>query len=219
MSDDASSVSRSDTDKKSEMAVKPEKKGKRAFLVFFACVVMAGLWYVWRLVQAPAMGTITKGEVKYDLADPDLPPAIRTVSGEYFSVTIPETYREKRHEKPKSENTNVFERVFFTEENIDSRKLAVVIENRPSNGVRELSSFAFRELKPEVYERSSYEWNGRRIPTFTKSSVVYEITGYVEGDSVVASISVSSAIDTPEKLIGDFSHIVQSFQWTRNESQ
>lgn len=198
------------------------KRGKKwkwlAFLL--SCgIFLAGLCYVWRLMQSPAPGTITQGEVKYDLANPDLPPEIRRVEGKHFSVAIPDTYLEKRHEAPDGVETNVLEQVFLTEESLDSRKLAIVVEKRPPNGIHELSSFALRRLDPKTYEQKSHDLDRKTITIFIKDSVVYEITGYIEKENIVASISLSSAIRTPERLIGDFSDIVGSFRWGEERSQ
>lgn len=201
---------------------KPESKRrwtKRVFLLAFFSGISIAIWYLALLLNGPSFGMVAEKEVEHPLDAKNAPPSIREWNGEYFSISLRESYLEKRHENFPDSKTNVLESAFFAEEALSSRKLAVTIEKAPGNGVEELSSYAFRALHPKEYVRETYEWDGKSIMIFRKESQVYEITGYLEGDGIFASISVNSAVDIPEKLIADFSDIIKSFRWASNVSQ
>ncbi len=201
---------------------KPESKRrwvKRIFLLALFSGISIAIWYLVLFLNGPSVGTVAEKEAERLLDTKNIPPAIREWNGKYFSISLKGSYLEKRHESLGDSKTNILESAFFAEETLSSRKLAVTIEKAPGNGVEELSSYAFRMLHPKEYVRETYEWDGKNIVIFRKESQVYEITGYLEGDGILASISVNSAVDIPEKLIADFSDIIKSFRWVSNVSQ
>lgn len=201
---------------------KPESKRrwvKRIFLLTLFSGISIAIWYLMLFLDGPSIGTMTEKEVEYSLDTKNIPPAMREWKGGYFSISLRESYLEKRHENFPDSKTNVLESAFFAEDTLSSRKLAVTIEKTSGNGMKELSSYAFRTLHPKEYVRETYEWNRKGIVIFRKESQVYEITGYIEGDGISASISITSAVDVPEELIADFSDIIKSFRWTSHESQ
>lgn len=192
---------------------------KRIFLLTLFSGISIAIWYLVLFFSGPSVGTMEKKDTGYPFDAQGIPPATREWTGEYFSISLRESYLEKRHETFDGSKTNILESAFFAEDTLSSRKLAVTIEKTPGNGVEELSSYAFRTLHPKEYVRETYEWDRKSIVIFRKESQVYEITGYLEGDGILASISVTSAVDVPEKLIGDFSDIIKSFRWVSDVSQ
>ncbi|MBP9751998.1 MAG: hypothetical protein KBD19_04020 [Candidatus Moranbacteria bacterium] len=201
---------------------KPESKrrwAKRIFLLTLFSGISIAIWYLVLFLNGPSIGVMTEKEAEHSLDIENIPPAMREWKGEYFSISLRESYLEKRHGKASDSGVNILESAFFAEDTLSSRKLAVTIEKAPGNGVEELSSYAFRMLHPEEYVRETHDWDGENIMIFRKESQVYEVTGYLENGDVVASISVTSAVDAPEKLIADFSDIIKSFRWASHESQ
>lgn len=195
------------------------KKGwKKVIVLFLLSGLIAVAWYFWTLSSGPAQGIITQGKEKYDVENPDLPPAIKEFKGAYFSLFLPESYEEKRHETPERDG-NILEQAFFSQGGGAGRKTAITIEKRPQGGLEEITSYHLRELHPKEYAKDSFRWGENGIPIFKKNEVVYEVTGYLEAHDFVASISVSSAVEPPEEIIGDFSDIVKSFRWSDTASR
>lgn len=192
---------------------------KRMFLLTLFSAISIAIWYLVLFFSGPSVGTMGKKDTGYPFDAQGIPPAMREWTGEYFSISLKESYLEKRHGKAGDSGVNILESAFFAEDTLSSHKLAVTIEKTPGNGVEELSSYAFRMLHPKEYVRETYEWDRKSIVIFRKESQVYEITGYLEGDGILASISVTSAVDVPEKLIADFSDIIKNFRWVSDVSQ
>lgn len=195
----------------------PRKKGRWLKLGIVLVVISGlagGLWYLWSFLQMPAVGIAEKTQVKYDLSNPEAPPAIRTFSGRYFSLTVPNSYQEKIHETP--DNGNVLERVFFSEEDVSSRKIAIVAEKRPENGLHELTAYVFRDTTTDQYEkRTIHQSDGTGVPIFLKKDPVYEITGFLEQGDAIISISLSSAIRTTDSLMADFLDVLSALRLIR----
>lgn len=212
-----------DKEKKMEILGKESKQsGWRAKrLIFFVPLFCLGgaVWYIGRLATGPAVGIITDSKPGHSLVAPGLSLAPREFKGKYFTLLLNESYREKGHEITDDLKSNIRESVLFAEDTMASHKLAVTIERVPEGGIWELSSYAFRVLHPDEYRKEAYEWDRDGGIFFRKDSQVYEIIGYIEKNGISASISISSPIDTPEKLIGDFSDIMKSFRWTDTQSQ
>lgn len=195
----------------------PEKKSNRWRILFWLViffVIGGGIWYLILLMSGSVTGGVEQTDTKYSLDAPNLPPPLNHFEGAYFSIYLPETYGEKRHAVSMDKENPTLEQVFFTQLVSPGRKAALTIEQRADRRKEDLSSFIFRMQHPETYARDSYEWNGKRITLFLKNDPVYEILGYVEKDELVASLAVSSAIETPEKLMSDFTDILKSFTWS-----
>lgn len=197
---------------------KPRWTGRISLLVIFFGIGIA-IWYMTFFFSGPSVGTVMEKRVGYPIDADNIPSSIREWKGAYCSISLRESYLEKQHENFDGSRMNILESAVFSDESPSSRKLVVIIEKTPENGLDELSSYAFRTLHPKEYVRGTYGWDEKNIVIFRKESQVYEITGYIEGDGISASISITSAVDVPEELIADFSDIIKSFRWTSHESQ
>lgn len=194
----------------------PEKKSNGWWILFWL-VTFLGIggivWHIILLMSGPVTGGMEKTDIKYSLDEPNLSPPLNHFYGAYFSIYLPGTYSEKRHVVSTDKANPTLEQVFFTQLVDPGRKAALTIEQGTDRKKEDLSSFVFRMQHPETYVKDSYEWNGKRMVLFLKNDPVYEILGYVEKNGLVASLVVSSAIETPEKLMSDFTDILKSFTW------
>ncbi len=201
--------------------IKKEEKRKKGFrfgIRFFLMIVILlgivlGILYICGMSTGKSLGTVRESNKTFSLESSDIPPAVKIFEGHYFSLSLPEIYSEKRHLFSEDKKANTLEQTFFSQEGESGRKLAVTVERMPVGGISELSSYQFREMHPDEYERGVTILNGEEIISYTKKNVVYEVTGYVTQGLFVASISVTSAVEAPENLMEDFSSIVGSFQW------
>jgi hypothetical protein len=198
--------------------VHSSKKTKFLIILAFSTIAVIAIWYVIAFLNTPAVGTIRESAISVD-SRKSAPDPMKEYSESTYVISAPASYIEKRHDFFDGSTGNVLEQRFFSQSDGSGKKLAITIEKRPQGGISELSSYQFRLLKSGEYVKEEARLENRDIPIFRRAESVYEVTGYIDGYAMVASISVSSAIDTPEKLIGDFSDIAESFRWVRNESQ
>ena len=195
------------------------RKGKILFWIFIFLVISCGVWYALSIMNDPVVSEVRRIEMKYSLDTPNLPPSIKQFEGKYFSLYLPETYIEKRHETFENKEGALLEQTFFTQLSDPGRKVAITIEHADTNRADDLSSYAFRMMNPKIYKKDAYEWSGKSITIFLKNDPVYEIVGYIEKNDTVASLAVSSAIEPPLKLMSDFSDILKTFEWVDASGQ
>jgi hypothetical protein len=193
--------------------IESRRKGIIAWLVAltFLSVMCAGIWYMF---NRPSTGTVSRA---YTISAPSVPEdrSPTMFDGTYFTMAVPKSYTLKSSELV-ARDGNVLERTYFSEDRLYGRALAITIEKRPPEGERELSSYQFRSISPEEYSPDTITIRDKRISIFKKSSSVYELTGYVMTGERIASISLTSAVDSADTLMGDFLSIVESFRWLVN---
>ncbi len=190
---------------------------KKIFVsIFFIMIAIAVAVFIF-LFRGPAAGTVSKKEADISREEIPVEKKVKEFRGTYFSLSLPESFEEKRNEVSGG-NGNILEQVFFSESNVDGRKLAVVVERRPTGGIPELSAVAFRGLYPKLYARETVSIGSRRVILFIKDEVVYEVTGFFEEGDLAASVSVTSAVLRPEKIKDFFFEEVKNFSFLKKDT-
>lgn len=159
----------------------------------------------------PSEARITEPEPDRGDVVPERPLKV-AFNGPYYGVDIPGTFVLKRREYPGGES-GIVEQSYWSEPNLNGRKLAIVIERMPRDGIRALTAYRFRESHTETYSEETLSIDFRPFVLFRKPSPVYELTAFVSSAEYSASISLTSADIPPEKLMDDFSSILTSFKW------
>lgn len=190
---------------------------KKIFVsIFFIMIAIAVAVFIF-LFRGPAVGTVSKKEADISREEIPVEKKVKEFRGTYFSLSLPESFEEKRNEVSGG-NGNILEQVFFSESNVDGRKLAIVVERRPTGGIPELPAVAFRELYPKLYARETVSIGSRRVILFTKEEIVYEVTGFFEEGDLAASVSVTSAVLRPEKIKDFFFEEVKNFSFLKKDT-
>lgn len=188
------------------------KKRKITFAFFLVASIFCIVVFCFFFFRGPAVGTVSKKEAGISREEISVESKVKEFRGTYFSLSLPESFEEKRNEVSGG-NGNILEQVFFSESNVDGRKLAIVVERRPAGGIPELSAVAFRELYPKLYARETISVGSRRVVLFIKDERVYEVTGFFEEDDLAASMSVTSAVLRPEKIKDFFFETMERFRF------
>lgn len=197
------------------MASFREKNGRTFLFIFFVVIFLCGSALLIFLFRGPAVGTVVKKEADISREEIPVEQKVKEFRGTYFSLSLPESFEEKRHEvSDEVSEGNIFEQVYFSESNLDGRKLAVVVDRKPPGGLAELSASAFRKLHPEIYTHEVASIGDRRVSIFTKDETVYEITGFFEEHNLAASVSVTSAVLRPEKIKDFFFETMKGFEFS-----
>ena len=184
------------------------------FLGFAFCIFVGyGMWLSISSFSAPRSGVVREVETKYALNDPDTPPTLVEWNGDAVSFFLPDSYEEKRHEVFEHPSGTVLEQAFFSQLSDPGRKIALTIERIDDGRLEQTSSYLFRSGDPKRYTKQSYDRDGRCDILFFRNESVYEILGYLEKDDLVAEFALSSAVETPEKLMPDFLELWKSIRW------
>lgn len=200
------------------MASLREKNGKTFLFIFLVVIFLCGSIVLILFFRGPAIGTVSKKEPDVFREEIPIEKKVKEFRGTSFLFLLPESFEEKRHETFDGNSGNILEQVFFSEGNVDGRKIAVVIERRPAGGIRELSAVAFRMLHPETYAYESMLFGDRRGSLFVKDEAVYEVTGFFEEGDHIASVSITSAVLLPEKIKEFFFEEVKEFEFSKKST-
>lgn len=194
----------------------PKRRKIRNGLLVCLVVVSIGFggWYLYREFLRPAEGTIRVLAPKTDRSNLEAPPQLTRYEKKYFSVTLSETYQDQKRDTLSVNGTTLREQAYFSDSTGSLRKVAVTIDEQPGLMPEDLSSYAYRHTHPEIYREKKLTYRGQDIVIFEKWDSVYEIIAYFPRDNrFVASIALVSASETPDRLIGDFSEILNLFEW------
>jgi hypothetical protein len=160
----------------------------------------------------PATGSVVSHPVPAAVDDVVSVVPMATFVGKYYSIRIPSLYEEKSHDILSDEG-NLLEQAYHTDHSTHGRTIAVTVERLPQNGLDELTGFRFRTINSDIYVRDDVNTSTKKIPLFKKDTPVYELTGFIVSGKLSASISLTSAVDPPEKIMADFISVAESFQW------
>ena len=202
------------------LVLKSREYGKKLLVCFMVVSLGFAGWYFHREFSQPAEGTVRVLTPEAYLSDPGSPPVSVRHQKEYFAIVLPDTYQDKERETNLVKGTTLRGQAFFSDPTGSLRKVAVTIDERPGLAPRDLSSYAYRHAHPEIYRERKLTYQGQDIDKKEKWDTVYEIVAYLPRDNrFVASIALVSAFETPDELIGDFSAIVDSFEWVQSKRQ
>lgn len=194
--------------------LRQRKIWKRLLLCLVVVLIGFAGWYFYQEFSKPAEGTIRVLAPKTDLSNLETPPQLTWYQKKYFSVALPETYQDQKRDTFLVNGTTLREQAYFSDLTGSLRKVAVTIDEQPGLVPGSLSSYAYRHAHPEIYREKKLTYHGQDIVIFEKWDTVYEIIAYLPRDNrFVASIALVSASETPERLIGDFSEILNLFEW------
>ena len=205
-----------------EVSVTPKRRklGKKALILLVLHLLGFGLWYLYQELAQPAEGSVRVIAPKADLANPDLPPVLTEHVKGYFKITLPESYEDKARETQAAPGTTLREQAYWSDATGNLRKVAVTIDEAPGISPSQLTSYTLRKTHPEAYRETRIRWHDQEVVAFEKLDAVYEIVAYLPYENrFVASVTIVSAYETPEKLIGDFSEILALFAWAPRGSQ
>lgn len=196
--------------------VSTRKRGPVVAIAGAIIVTAVAVYFFVTFVRTPSRGVITSRPITFP--DSSSEGGSVVFDGMYFSIGIPSSFALKRHDDSVRDGA-ILEQAYFSEPDLDSRKIAVTIERIPSGGMSEHTSYRFRSLHPETYRKDILHIANSEREIFVREKSVYEIVGYVEGSEMTAVISLTSAVKTTEELMPDFSRLVNEFRWrTQDES-
>lgn len=193
----------------SKPALETPKRARWVFMLILLVLSGIAILFLWWLFQRPATGTITvvSPAEKTDFADPA---HRKRYSGKYFTFTYP--YDFQRREETESVKYPLLERVYLSRNDIEGRKVSILLQDNAGNAFEEYSSFRIRRSDPGTYAEEKIERNGLNGVLFTKTTSVFEVGVFFHRGNQVASIVVSSPT-TQNGLREEVEAVLDSFAW------
>lgn len=184
---------------------------KKTILFILLLVLGYGAYYVWQVMNRPAIGTVKMGEPPKKEEAFDMGSERKRFQGTYFSFPYAGKYAERRHEI--SEQGPLKETVFLAAD--DGQKIAVTVEElKESSSLDALPSFQMRENDKKTYIEKPLTVDGLSATVFEKNSQVFEQTAFFREGKFIVTVSASS----PMKLEGldkELSEVLEAFQWEK----
>lgn len=163
-------------------------RGVVLFLSLFAIGV--GCFFLWRFLERPNIGTIYPGKL------PAVPESFaqnkekKQYTGKYIDFSYPALYFEKRHELPV--NGPVKESVFLSANDVEGRKIALVVADRGTSDFMSDPSFQMRMKASSGYASSPLTDLPFQGILFEKNEAPFEVTSFFILQGLIVSVSVTS---------------------------
>ncbi len=188
-----------------------EPKKKRPFVFWAASIglILIGIGLFWWFSQRPSQGMITVMSPPESIEMNDQEQRKR-YQGKYFTFSYPSGFR--RREEVEAVKYPLLERVYLSRNDIEGRKIAVVLQDNANNTFEEYSSFRIRRNDSVTYSEDRSMRNGLDTVFFTKTESVFEVGAFFHRGSRVASIVVSSPT-TQNGLREEVESVIDSWQW------
>jgi hypothetical protein len=187
------------------------KRHRYAVIFFVVFLLGLGCFLLWRFLQSPAVGTIRLGELPTVTESFDVSKEKKRYSGKYFDFSYVVPYVEKRHELPI--NGPIKESVFLSAEDVEGRKIALVLADRGTSDLTSDPSFQVRSDARGGYRSKTFAVGAFRGILFQKNTQIFEATAFFLYQGQIMSISITSPFDE-EGLEAELSDIVESLRLT-----
>ena len=204
--------------KKSKKIVKSAKKKNIKRIIFWSCMIalLVGLYELWIFVQSPSSGQIHAPKAIKEQNLIDSPVIYGLFDGNFFSFHYPQKYVMKDRSKDSPIAGRVLESAFFSQAEINSRKIAVTVEKMDSANMEDSSGYNFREKNPKVYALEKNVLGDMGGVIFKSSSDnLYEKAFFIPRKGYLAIIVFSTPVPAEDDFQIETDDIIKSIQWKR----
>ncbi len=122
-------------------------------LVFF--LLGLAFFWLWRFLQKPAIGTIRSGVAPLAEQVFTREKEKQRYTGKYLNFSHGAAYREKGHDLPV--NGPIKESIFLSAEDIEGRKIALILADRGTSNLASDPSFQVRRDASGEYQSKSFQ--------------------------------------------------------------
>lgn len=202
-------------EEKIETKEQSESRSQKRWLIWgiIFIIIALGATFLWWLFLRPSQGMIQAVAVpeKTDLSTPGQ----ASYQGKYFTFRYASDFSIR--DEGNSVKHPLLERIYLSRNDIEGRKIAIILQDNSGNAFEEYSSFRIRRTDRDVYREEQGKRNGLSVTFFTKETRVYEVGAFFSRGNQVVSMVVSSPT-TVKGLREEVEALLDSFQWKENES-
>jgi len=185
----------------------------RWFFLALVSIIGIGIFFAWLYFQKPSSGEIKI--VPSAAENFSIENSFERFEGKYFSFARDSQYILKSHIKNSEETGVVLESAFFAQGGINSKKIAVTIENIEGRTMADTGNFIMRKKTPETYKEEKFEISGIEGISFsmTTEAGFFDKVYFIPRDGYVVEISFTAPITNDDALAGEMLEVVKSIQW------
>ncbi len=203
--------------KKTNEAENPQKSGqKRRFwpiIIFFLAVISAAtLYFIWLYFQNPSVSRNVR--VTESFPAEKQPEIFERFEGKYFSFRHNAKYILKRHADNPDQSNVILENAFFSQDEINSKKIAVMVENMENKNMEDSASYHMRETFSQQYEKEKFQIENIQGTAFARSGGdFFEKVVFIPRGGYLAEIALTAPLSSKNDLEKEMEDIVKSIQW------
>ena len=185
-----------------------QPRSSKVLIYLYVLIVLSALGYaLWFFLQKPAMGTVRVGTEETKEAAFDRSQEKKRYEGKYLSFSYSGTYEEKTHTLPVK--NPVKESIFLSNSDLEGRKIAVMVEERPNGGLEESPSFQMRMMEEDIYQSESFSLNDFEGIIFSTDKSIFEQSAYFRYEGNIVTVTLTSAL-TDKGLKEELVEVVKS---------
>ncbi|HSH31283.1 MAG TPA: hypothetical protein VK963_01305 [Candidatus Saccharimonadales bacterium] len=183
-------------------------KNSRLLLLGLLLVPLIGVVLLWKSVNSPAIGTITKSAPPQgNVAEPEV--ELEQLDGRYISFTHPTSYKVSPKEPV---NAAALEQYVLVSGSFPSKLLAVTVTRLPSGSLADDSSYKLRQLQSETYLEQKRRIDGDQVSLMIKRAGFERVTFWPH-NGMLATIVLSSGAPDQDELEQEYARILESWRW------
>lgn len=186
-------------------------KRRRMVLLFAFFLLGCICFWLWRFLQKPAVGTIRPGATPLAEQVFTREKEKQRYTGKYLDFSHGAAYREKGHDLPV--NGLIKESIFLSAEDIEGRKISLILADRGTSDLASDPSFQVRSDASGEYQSKSFQVANFQGTVFQKNTQIFEVTAFFSYQEYIVSISLTSPF-TLEGLETELSAIMESLHFS-----
>jgi Cu/Ag efflux protein CusF len=134
----------------------------------------------------------------------------------YISFRHTNSYLLKSHGEAKKENDLILETAFFSDSSVNSKKIALTIENLQSRAMSDSANYNMRKKFTDKYEEEEIKIGDSVAIIFSlKGGDIFEKTIFVPRKEYLVELTLSSPVTSIDQLNAEFEDIIKSIQWKK----
>lgn len=192
------------------------KKIIRYFFWITLISTIAVGFFFWRQMQKPTSGQI-KVVAQTPVSVVPVDSALERFEGEYFSFAHDAKYLLKNHQKDFEKNGVLLETAFFAQQDVNSKKIAITVEDIKGRTMTDTGNFLMRQKTPKTYKEEKFEVEsvkGISFETTTESGFLEKVFFIPKGE-YVAEFAFTQPITDDGSSELEMMTILKSVQWKK----
>ncbi len=191
------------------------KRLRLAVALAFIVLLGAGIYFILALLKKPSVGDVWVSDAEQPIIA-EKPKENERFEGKYVSFAHFTSYKEKNHTIEEDEEKNILERAFFSEEEINAKKIALTVEKLPGGNMEESANYKMRETYSDRYKKEKFSRGEARGIAFSlKDQQSFEKVIFIQSGNLLAELALTSSFHSNDDLDLEIENIAGSVVWKK----
>ncbi len=204
-------MSQTETEKNNKRKEDSKKRKRRIILGIFLLLLIIIAILIWLYLQRPGVSQNIRVIEPVIEKNPEI--IMKRFEGDYLSFALRDSYVLKRHTE-EDQSGVVLERVFFSEREINSKKIALTVYRLADGGLEENPDYKMRKMYAGKYQQGRFQSGGIAAEFFSVFEAShFERVYFLTKDGYLAEIGFSAPSEADEELKAEADAIGRSVRW------